>query len=76
MCCFVSLKDSLASRMSAGKEPKLVPERQLVNKAQANPTKNLNLPPVFIVLHVGKIDFGLASGPATGPVKVRSFGSL
>ena len=29
-----------------------------------------NVPPVFIVLHVGRITLGLVSGSASGPVKV------
>lgn len=29
-----------------------------------------NLPPIFIVLHVNRIDVGKFSGPATSPVKV------
>lgn len=41
-------------------------------KARNVSEQNSQMPPVFMVLHVGKIDIGMASGPATGPVKVNN----
>ena len=67
----LSLKEPTAIKVSSDKGKRVAVESATLSKAQSDSEKSSNLRPIFIMLHVGKIDFGTFSGSATGPVKVK-----